>query len=513
MCDVDVAVVGQGPVGALAALLLGRCGVSVLALDRRAEVYPLPRAVAADEEVQRMLLCAGLGDALRDMLPGVGARFIDRHGASMLDVALPGSGCGLPGLALFRQPDLERHLRGELGRQDSVRVCLGRQGEVVALSQDDSGVDLRLADGSRLRARYLVACDGASSPVRRMVGIPFVGGSFVQRWLVVDALRSVHEDQPSWVDWHCDPAQPAVVVPGRVGTRVELLLSKGHDGGQDVEPAEATRLTAKYLRGQGATVERATTYVFAARAASTWRAGRVLLAGDAAHTMPPFAGQGLAAGVRDVTNLAWKLHLVVSGLASPELLDTYEAERRPHLRQMTYLTRVAGALITPTSDWVAALRDVGLHAVSRLPWVGPQLREGRVKQAQRLPRGAAPPLVDGSHGGGRLAPSPVVDVPGSAPTRLDLLRGTGFALLGVGVHPLSSLDAATKALWDQISTRYIEIPPGSMPEAQAGDLVIVRPDHFVLDSFPAPLLAAATKALFGSGTRALFLKGGTTCPA
>jgi len=419
----------------------------------------------------------------------------------MLDVAMPGSGTGRPGVALFRQPELERDLRERLADVDGVEVVLGRAGHVVDLAQDAGGVQLRLHDGGRLRCRYVLACDGASSPLRALLGVPFAGGSFSQRWLVVDTLAGSGPDPEAWVEWHCDRRRPAVVVPGRDGARVEVLLDHGRPGAaRRCDPevlATAPEIAATYA-GRRAAVERATTYLFADRTAGSWRVGRVLFAGDAAHTMPPFAGQGLAAGVRDVTNLTWKLRLVVAGLAGPDLLDTYEAERRPHLRQMTRLTRLAGSLITPTSRPVAAIRDTGLRTVTRVPGLGAVLRDGRVKPPQRLPGSAASPLVVGSSGGGSFVGSPPVGGSGPTPTRLDDVRGTGFTLVGVGVDPRAQLSPAGRSSWERAGAAYVEVAPGGVQAAAPGTVAIVRPDSVVRDVVPARLLDRATAAYFGA---------------
>ncbi|HEU5267614.1 MAG TPA: FAD-dependent monooxygenase [Jatrophihabitans sp.] len=496
MFDADVVVVGYGPAGAMAALLLGRAGVDCLVLDSRSEIYPLPRAVAADEEILRLLSAAGLRHAVEEMLPNPGARFVDRRGRTTLSITLPDSGCGLPGLALFRQPKLERHLRAAVARQDSVRVRLGPEWKAVGISQDTDGATIELASGSRLRAKYVVACDGSSSSIRKMLNVALVRGSFVQHWLVVDTLIDDQTRRPDWVLWHCDPAQSAVLVPSREGMRIEVLLDHAAKPGAPVAPELAAAQVARYLPDDNARVERAATYTFRAQAAESWRVGRVLLAGDAAHTMPPFAGQGMAAGLRDVSNLAWKLHLVIAGLAGPELLDTYQAERTHHLRQMTRLTALAGRLITTSSPVGSRVRDLGLRIAGGLPKAGRLLREGRIKPPERLPKGATPSLVPGSPGGGELIGSPIVTTAASGPIRLDMLRGTSFALVGVDVDPESALTDGSQALWRRAGARLLTVAADQLPAVPAGSVVIVRPDHFVRDVVSAADLDAATAAFF-----------------
>jgi 3-(3-hydroxy-phenyl)propionate hydroxylase len=326
-----------------------------------------------------------------------------------------------------------------------------------------------------------------------MLGVPQARGSFVQHWLVVDTLIADRTHRPDWVLWHCDPQQAAVLVPGHEGMRIEVLLDHAAKTGEPVPPEVAAAQVARYLPTEDAVVERAATYTFRAQSAASWRVGRVMLAGDAAHTMPPFAGQGMAAGLRDVSNLTWKLQLVLAGLAGPSLLDTYQRERAHHLRQMTRLTAFAGRLITTSSPTGSRVRDAGLRLAARLPGVRPLLCEGRIKPPQRLPKNATPSLVTGSPGGGSLVPSPQLD---TQSVRLDELRGTAFALVGVGVDPDTHLSAASRDLWRRAGARCITVSADRLPDVAPGSVVIVRPDHFVRDIVRGTDLDVATAALF-----------------
>ncbi len=327
----DVLVCGYGPVGALLAARLEALGMSVVVVDRAAGVHPLPRAVAADGEVLELLerTVPGVTEGfVRD--PPV--RFLAADRSELGRVRFP-----VPGLAFYTQPVLEQRLRAH------VRAPVVT-GTLTALAQDAVGVTA-LVDGTPLRARWLVGCDGASSSVRRLLGVGFPGRD-LQRWLVCDVVGEVPE-RPLFT-YTADPALPQVDMPVPGGHRWEWLDRGGLD------PRTLLR------RDTAADVEvvRATTYRFSARRAQRWRAGRVLLAGDAAHTMPPFAGQGLGAGLRD----AWAL----AALLARDDVGPYEALRRPHVRRTTALSLALGTVLQARHP---GPRDALLRAGLRTPWL------------------------------------------------------------------------------------------------------------------------------------------------
>lgn len=338
MQSYDVLVVGCGPVGAVLAALLSAAGMDVLVVERALEVHPLPRAVAADDEVQE-LLCGVAPDALAGAVLDVPVRFLGARGQQVGQLRFPPGSGGRPGLALFHQPTLEARLRARL---TGVRSGVG----LTALAQDALGVTARLDDDSSVRASWVVGCDGARSTVREAAGIGWRGRD-LRRWLVVDVAGPV---DAAGFTYRCDPARPSVDMPLPGGHRWEWLL-------EDDEPA----FDPRPLLPDGVEVVRCVEYRYGARRASTWRRGRVLLAGDAAHTMPPFAGQGLGAGVRD----AWAL----GALLPAGRVAEYEPLRAPHVRAMTRLSLLLGAVLETRSATAATARDALLTQAFRSSWL------------------------------------------------------------------------------------------------------------------------------------------------
>jgi 3-(3-hydroxy-phenyl)propionate hydroxylase len=334
--DHDVVVCGLGPVGALLALRLTAAGMDVLVLERELSPYPLPRAIAADDEVQELL--ARVDPALVEpMLHDQPVRFVS-HDRTLGTIRFPRSAAGFSGLSFFHQPTLEAGLHKLL-------TCEVRRGAAVTgIAADASGVTVRVGDES-VRAGWLVGCDGASSTVRRLSGIPWRGRELPHRWHVVDAEGSYRDG----FTYTGDPALPTVDMPMPGGHRWEFLLRDGQ-----VPPPVPLP------------VVRATDYTYGSRRAAEWVRGRVVLAGDAAHTMPPFAGQGLGAGLRD----AWAL----GALLPAGHLSRYQPLRAPHVREMARLSLVVGAVLQAKHGTVA--RDALLRMAFNAPGVGPWLGRG-----------------------------------------------------------------------------------------------------------------------------------------
>ncbi len=526
----DVAVVGLGPVGSLLALLLGRQGRRVLAIDRDAVAFPLPRAIATDDEVLRILRALPDGDAIVDaMLLDTSVEFVGRDGRMLTRLRFPGSGPSLPGLATFHQPTLERQLDDRLAAHPCVDV---RRGVALgSLSASEDAVELQLTDvgadgGTLARARYVVGCDGAGSVVRRHIAARLRGRRFEEPWLVVDAAPDPYRDGTDGggarsVRFTCRPERPTVELPMPGGRRWEFLL-RPHEVADADRPEHAHAL----LRDSGwdpdrVRVARNAVYRYSAGTADRWREGRILLAGDAAHLMPPFAGQGLSAGLRDASALGWRLGLVLAG-AAPRLLDDYQRERHRHVRAMTRLALFVGGVVQTRHPTLARLRDGTLRAADRCPGVGSWLRAGGPRPEARLPR----PWGRRRHRAeGRLLPAVYVRGAAGSPVLLDGLLGTGHALIAEA-DALAGLPRAAREAWERLgATRVVVAPAGQHADGdprcrtvstadpalrrllRGGRVLVVRPDRYLagavrfadLPAFTRRYMATLGRPLPGGG--------------
>ncbi|WP_322400799.1 bifunctional 3-(3-hydroxy-phenyl)propionate/3-hydroxycinnamic acid hydroxylase [Massilia luteola] len=430
----DVVVVGFGPSGAVAAALLGQAGVRTLVVDRSHDVYPKPRAIALDHEIMRVFQNLGLADAVAPHCePFTPSEYYGADGRLIKRLAAvePPYPLGHTPSMVFTQPPVEAALRRHVKALPVVDVVLGRR--FTGVDQDADGATVRFDDGednpSSVRARYVIGCDGASSAVRDAVGIELEDLAFDEPWLVVDV--QVNEQGmaklPKTSVQYCEPARPCtyVIGPGN-HRRWEISLLPGEDPAYMATEEGAWSVLRRWIGPEDATLWRQASYRFHALVARDWRVGRVFIAGDAAHQQPPFLGQGMCQGVRDVANLTWKLRAVlaadVGGAAAERLLDTYSAERREHVRRLTARIKEIGAVICERDPQAACDRDEALLAAAG----------GTIRTVPR--QDIIPPLMEGllgsvgRSGTGTLFPQPRVNGP-VGPALLDELAGTGWRIV------------------------------------------------------------------------------------
>jgi 3-(3-hydroxy-phenyl)propionate hydroxylase len=419
--DADVAVVGYGPVGMVVAALLGRRGHRVIVLERYPGLYNLPRAGVFDDETMRTFAALGIAEQI---LPKLNAPqrywFQNDAGERLLEFDLAEFGrSGWAEMYGFYQPDLENAL--DKVCRNLPEVDVRHSARVTALVQNGSSVTLTVTTPEAIdtvTARYVVACDGGNSFVRQHLGIDQDDYGFGEAWLVCDFKLYAPVDLPMMQV--CDPQQPTAVVPiGREHQRISFMLDSELDFEQESHPERVWGRATRYLRPDDAELIRVATYTFRSLVARSWRVRRVLLAGDAAHQMPPFLGQGMCSGIRDAQNLAFKLHLVLSG-RDPDLLDTYQQERDPHVRAVIERGIELGRVQTVRDPVIAAQRDRRLIA---------ERAAGQLPAKIRLPG-----LTDGflaTHSGpgrGELSVQGVVDE-GTGPSRFGSIAGNEFQLL------------------------------------------------------------------------------------
>ena len=467
--DFDVGIVGWGPAGATLGILIAQQGLSVCIFERENGIYPFPRATHFDGEAMRLFQTMGLADALVDKLrTHVGIRFLDEQQNLLLNWPRP----NVPGPQAwfdsyrFHQPTLEAILRDTF---EDFQRCKAIEGvNVFALEEATDHVlvryeDLASFDLRTVTCKYVVGADGARSSVRRLMGSPVEELQRREKWLVVDVECNGPVDLPDGTVQLCDPARPTTFAKCTGDRRRwEFMVMPGDDPNSMAGPETTWALLAPWLSPDQARIERSVVYTFYALLVRGWRQGRLLVAGDAAHLMPPFLGQGLCSGLRDAANLAWKLVAVINGRAPDDLLDSYESERGPHVREYIDLAGKVGGIIQTTDPVEAAERN---RAMTASP---PEMKT------------IQPPLGPGLHGprptpAGTLSAQPVLE----DGNKLDERIGYAFALL------------LSRSLADRTEVELHEHLRGLgvvvlIAETQAYlktlgvEAVLIRPDRYIL---------------------------------
>ena len=499
---VSVVIVGAGPAGVTAATLLGQYGVECLVLDRWDDVYPQPRAVHLDDEVYRILARLGIAEEFAAASrPTLGLQLVDRNHRvfAVFDRATERGRHGHPAANMFDQPELEHLMRINLEGQPTVR--LRGNVEVTDVAQDGQGrvrVDFTDRSGGEhesVLAHYVLGCDGANSVVRAAIGATMEDLRFEQRWLVLDVTCAGELDQWEGVHQVCDPRRAATYM--RIGEsryRWEFRLLDGETASDFASMDAVLPLINPWLEGVSTSrlrLVRAAEYTFRAQIADHWRDRRVFLLGDAAHLTPPFIGQGLCAGLRDAMNLSWKLAGVLAGDLPEAVLDTYQAERKPHARAMIKLAQLIGAAMTRGGRTGDVLRRVVAPRLHRVPGMHarildsetPALSGSVLVHRRRFARSLA----------GQLCPNALL----GDGRRLDDLAIAGF-LLVTRVAPTCQ---QRQRLFER-GTQVLEVDPASELGTwlSKGDsaAALVRPDHTVMRSGRDLAALAEAAPRFGS---------------
>ena len=349
----DVVIVGLGPTGGTLANLLALNGFSILILEREKNLYSLPRAVHFDDEIMRVFQTIGITKKfLKDTIVNKGTKFVNPEGKILLDWPRPRTITenGWYPSYRFHQPDLEKNLRIRLRKFK--KVSIRQNSEVSKIESGKDKVDLVFKDMitnklHNVSSKYIIGCDGARSTIRTQMGTKLDNLGFTQKWVVVDLILKKKKDEPpDRTIQYSNPKRPATYCRN-VGKRRrwEFAIHDNEDEQEILSDNYIWNFLKPWLSPKEAHLERKTIYTFQSAIARKWRKGRIFIAGDAAHLMPPFMGQGMCAGIRDVSNLAWKISLCIKNKHNEKFLDTYQTERFSNAKEYIETTMRMGEFV------------------------------------------------------------------------------------------------------------------------------------------------------------------------
>jgi 3-(3-hydroxy-phenyl)propionate hydroxylase len=495
----DVVVVGYGPTGLAATSLLARLGHDVVTFERWPSLYGLPRLVNLDAEAARIVQSSGdIEVALQESTPFERYYFMNSAGETLVDMDWSGRHhCGFAAHLSMYQP----HVEDAIDAAARERGADVRQGsEVISFEQDDDGITVtaRNQQGEEevVRGRWMIAADGAGSKVRDLLGVEREDLGMRSAFLNLDTTRKEgmpprYMNAPTVT---CAPPRMHVVVPIG-GSRLRFELEVGEDDDHDdlLKPETAWRMLREWhdLGPDDVEIYRQVIYEFDSRLADRWRHGRVLLAGDAAHQMPPFLGQGACSGLRDAINLSWRLDLVLRRVVGPELLDSYEAERSPHVKTQILTSVGMGRMATESRPEESKARDQAFLTGNAPPPPPDAVVSDGIIHRDAGGEPARP--------AGELGPQGVLEVDGRR-GRADDLTGWGFRLIADGMDPLSALGDDQRQTLDRLGVEVLVVsgdPIASMPKDIEGHYreyfdgegvraVLVRPDFVVFGAASSP---------------------------
>lgn len=485
MLHADVAITGAGPVGATLAALLGQANVSVFIADASRTVYPLPRAAHFDHEIMRIFQQLGIVDAIHHaIIPVDRYVFQNKVGDVLLefDFRKPAD-TGWAGY-MMHQPGVETAIRKRIMADPQIELRTG-----ASFRRAAAGTDLITSfweddEGSfEVRSRFLVGCDGAGSLVRDKAGITLEDLGFDEPWLVLDVVVDAQNGFPTTNIQYCDPDRPTTyVVMGDRRRRFEFMLKPGETAGAMLEDSSIAALLEPWNTLGLQTVERKAVYRFHALVADHWRNANILIAGDAAHQMPPFAGQGMCSGIRDAAALAWRLPLALRSGDAHFMLDSYQAEREPHVRTITAAAIETGRVVCTLDPVLAAGRDAQMLASRAAGEAMPDIRSPQLGIVFGLSE---------TRRAGELFFQPVSAGSDDAPLRMDDVLGTGAWLI-----TRQAFDGNTDARLGVTVVR--------------SDAPVLRPfrdaiDRWLLQAGAAAVIVRADRYVFGTGDPAILI--------
>jgi 2-polyprenyl-6-methoxyphenol hydroxylase-like FAD-dependent oxidoreductase len=483
--DYDVIIIGYGPTGKILARALSDAGHSVAIVERWPEAYPLPRAVVYHHDIKRVFHALGLASQIEAISRPL-SHYIWYNADWKVLADIDETGETLSGgrqTLSFNQPDLERLLERDLRGRPGIAFFLRREAQQVEQTADGASVTIApfdarteeadLSKTERITAKYVVGCDGANSLVREALGSTFLDHGFDARWLVID----VHPYDPTKLQFpdvlqYCNPAGPMTIVwGGIVNRRWEFMIMPDEDTAEFTKPEKAWELLSPWLKPGDGELLRHAVYRFRSVLAQGWRGGRLLIAGDAAHLMPPFMGEGMGSGIRDSWNLAWKLDRVLKGTSSDALLDAYEVERGPNVDAYIRVSMAVGKIVCETDAEAAKARDAAFLSDGPPPLDFPGISGG---------------IIAKGDGAGLLTPHDEIETRQGF-RRLDDIVGRNFALVGDPAI-LEALDERARKIADGLGVVLVAIGAGGYRE-QSGRIsgwlakhsakaVLVRPDFY-----------------------------------
>jgi 3-(3-hydroxy-phenyl)propionate hydroxylase len=499
--DTDVAIVGYGPSGVSAANFLGAYGVKAIAFERERGLYQRARAVTVNDYTLRCYQSVGLdAELLRNMDPTTALRWRTYAGKELVRINFKPSTLGQPTSMMIYQPVMEQTLRDGAARYaEHVELRFGQ--ELTTIAQDADGVTLTCSDTqtgavTTTRARYALACDGGASGVRSQLGIKLIGSTIDTKWVVVDARVKRWWPERHLLTFWADRKRPVVDIPLALGNHRWEFPLEAHESESDFATEDQLwpLLKAMGVTPEHVEIHQHAFYKHHVRHAERWREGRVMLLGDAAHLMPPWAGQGMQSGIRDAFNICWKLREVLACRLPASLLSSYEPERAPHVAMATRISEQMGRIIkAQMTGKEKAMAMVG-GLLGKLGMEPPPSPLG-------LPPSISSGWIAGSVGKqsavGKMVPQPMISSSKGKRGRLDDVLGHGFVLLGAGIDPRTLLSATEQAGWDALGARYIAVCSGDQSPTSDEDVidldgvllawmrahrtqaVALRPDRFV----------------------------------